>query len=636
MASVAVTSTVVATSGVADSVVAKSGVSSVMATTTLVTTLILSTGILPAFVTANLSPFKAISAVGARVEMQAKAPSMAALGGVYASGYIKATANISAISGLIARGPNTPVLLQAVSGCFSSAAEQAKCTISALTGLTFGAREETGVSISAISGQTAGIREKILCSTNAQAGLTCSGNRLGQATCAALSGATLGIAVKGNAALSALSGLSASGDRPSLGTSLAALSGQTVSGNVKAQQSSAAVSGQTVAVNEQAKIAITALAGLTTAGNVEGKATISAISGQTIAGLEKITSSIVAISGQTAAIFEQAKSSIVALAGQTVAGNVEGKVTIRALAGQTVTGLKQAITTSSALSGQTVAGLKQAKVTIAALAGQTVSGEKQAKVTIAAISGQTVTGSGGSSTPTAIAKYLFNEAASGQAPTAALDSSGNALSQTITYNSTSPTYGTITAGRGLTYPNTSLTPTIYSKIIGAGDAVWNGLNGSKKGTIEVVVNYTTTDVDYAQIFGCQYPSSFDDSGFGIYSEHHAVGIEFDSAGVMNDAVFADISSGVHVLHAVFDSTQATATNRIVLYVDGVVKNYTSISQAIALNDTIAFIRTTGTRVTTSGYSGPETPIFFGALYGDALSSAVISTRVTALLANNDA
>lgn len=228
--------------------------------------------------------------------------------------------------------------------------------------------------------------------------------------------------------------------------------------------------------------------------------------------------------------------------------------------------------------------------------------------------------------------YLINEASSGTTPTSTADSStGTAVNMSITFSG-GGAWTSIGAGKGFSNGSTGQT----SSGALSGTKVQTAIAGAKKLCWEQVLDFTG-------------------AGFSV-----AAGLEYDAsnaawcivpAGPTSCQVFfADssvgtftLTTGVHVITIVADTTQALAVNRISAYVDGVLTafggtpSFPSLNAAFdsAGNDYTQMLACLTGRQNEAPFGGK---VYYAALYGPASipTPTEIAANATALLLNNDA
>src|SRR5687768_784715 len=100
-----------------------------------------------------------------------------------------------------------------------------------------------------------------------------------------------------------------------------------------------------------------------------------------------------------------------------------------------------------------------------------------------------------------IARYYFDEAASGSAPTQVNDHSGNDYHLTeIDYGSGNMAYTEDSGQRGLSSSSVLGTQRARRSVDNTSDVLRNALNGATKATIEVVCSVAVSNDNFARIF----------------------------------------------------------------------------------------------------------------------------------------
>lgn len=230
-----------------------------------------------------------------------------------------------------------------------------------------------------------------------------------------------------------------------------------------------------------------------------------------------------------------------------------------------------------------------------------------------------------------IVRYFINEAASGQTPTQLVDSAPNPLNLGLTY--TDELSFTESGGnRGLQW--TAAGGDARAEVAVNGTKIRNSLNGSQTGTIEVVI-----DIDDVTGFS----SRISHIGSGMQSGEFS--LTSTSTGSLTVRVKGfDVgtfpvnlpASGRIVVHAVLDTTLATAGNRTRLYVDGAEIANTGGFDPLH-NDTIAIGMSSsyvlGNRAI--GDRSFQGTLHYGALYSAALTPAEIANNAAVLSASDD-
>jgi len=227
--------------------------------------------------------------------------------------------------------------------------------------------------------------------------------------------------------------------------------------------------------------------------------------------------------------------------------------------------------------------------------------------------------------------YLFNE---GTGATATDTSSGTALNATITPGASGAwtTAGTNKVGYDFAGTGTGITGSL------SGTKVNTALSGGTKITLELVFDSAASTSTYDEFLKITDGSS---TGLiGATVNHSQGGLIFSAAegAFPNDCLlkYAIPTSGVIVLHIVIDSTQASAGNRVLVYVAGSSVSPTIID-TLGLNAALdaAFNWSTSTLVFGEAGASPR-KLYYAAIYASALTSGQVAANATALAANNDA
>src|SRR3569623_980699 len=234
----------------------------------------------------------------------------------------------------------------------------------------------------------------------------------------------------------------------------------------------------------------------------------------------------------------------------------------------------------------------------------------------------------------AAAPVLLYTCSAGSGTTLADTSTGTALTATITPGASGAwtTAGTNRVGYDFAGTGTSVTATLASTKVNT------ALAGLQKVTLEVVIDSAASTSTYDSYFVVSDGSSV--GLVGIVVNHGAGGL-FADAGDGNSPNAGNIryaipTSGVLVIHLVVDSTQATAANRFLIYVNGAVVTPTIIDQ-IGLNVALDTGFNWSTATVKMGESGASArKLYYAALYATALTSGQVSANATALAVNNDA
>jgi hypothetical protein len=180
---------------------------------------------------------------------------------------------------------------------------------------------------------------------------------------------------------------------------------------------------------------------------------------------------------------------------------------------------------------------------------------------------------------------------------------------------------------------------------GAGDracapvsgSMLESLNGSTTGSIEVVVDIRSGVDSRSRLIDIGDNGDWSFS-LGYSQIDTSIVFSFDQSGIDFGVWLDDLSTrGRAVLTAVFDSSEASADNRIALYIDGDRQGAPMRAQDIGLNQPIAFGGTEqlciGNR--NIGARTPDGDILYAAYYASALTPAEVAQNAEALLAFDD-
>lgn len=231
-----------------------------------------------------------------------------------------------------------------------------------------------------------------------------------------------------------------------------------------------------------------------------------------------------------------------------------------------------------------------------------------------------------------VVEYLFAEAASGQVPTVALDRQPNPLNMAITYSGADPSYVAPHTGRGVLFASIDSAAGFDAGDISA-TKLGVALNGAKTVTYELVVDIQSN----TSVMGITNSAGADAVCLGVES-----GTTLDVFGNGCILKFSGaVPSGRKVFHVVYDSTQATASNRVKLYRNGVLVAPDGGAAYPGLNN--GFIASAGYHlfygqsVPGSG-DGPamKGSLYYAAVYSVAFSATDAASRSAELLIWDDA
>lgn len=221
-----------------------------------------------------------------------------------------------------------------------------------------------------------------------------------------------------------------------------------------------------------------------------------------------------------------------------------------------------------------------------------------------------------------VARYFFDEAASGSTPTEALDGSGvgSAVNLTLTYGG-NLNYAETSGNRGLQSTSDSGAQRARYAINNASDKVRDNLHGTQTATIVVVLSATSISSSGGRIFGINDRA-------GNNGRLMLRGTSLSDLGVMwNDVLWVhniSITSNTRtVFHIVIDTTEANVDDRIVVY-----KNGTPFSASTDTppnqNDTLSLPSDVDLSAFNRESSGNFDRSFTGILYGASLHDAAFT------------
>jgi hypothetical protein len=236
-----------------------------------------------------------------------------------------------------------------------------------------------------------------------------------------------------------------------------------------------------------------------------------------------------------------------------------------------------------------------------------------------------------------VARYPFDEAASGTTPTTVVDVSGNGFDLTeINYGSGNMSYTEVGGQRGIESTSTTGTQRARESIT-ASDVVDSMIGGSKEATWTVVVRVDSHDAN-TRIFAIN-----DRVGsFGVLTFRGSSTSEW-RVGVNDVEVVSNITLDLTtrcVIQVVFDTAQGSASDRIKIYRNNVevttggtpsVAQDTTFGVTAGSDDLIAM-----NRESSSSYDASfDGELFHAALHNVAFTNAERQTEVDILLVDDD-
>ena len=236
-----------------------------------------------------------------------------------------------------------------------------------------------------------------------------------------------------------------------------------------------------------------------------------------------------------------------------------------------------------------------------------------------------------------VVRYYIDEAASGTAPTDALDGSGvgSAFNLAIDYGTSNLAYVETSGQRGLVSSATTGVQRARKTLV-TSDKVITALSSSKLATLELVIDATGFSASGGRIFGITDRTGGNGS---LILRASDTGSAWQLA--VNSTtydVFNFAETGRQVIHIVYDSAQAVAGDRLKYSVNG--GTLTNASGTIPLNtaltidntlDLIMFNRESG-----GFYDRSMTgTIFYAALYSAAFTQGMVDQNYAVLTSDDD-
>jgi hypothetical protein len=240
-----------------------------------------------------------------------------------------------------------------------------------------------------------------------------------------------------------------------------------------------------------------------------------------------------------------------------------------------------------------------------------------------------------------VARWLLDEASTGSGPSSASDQTGNGNTLTIDYNSGDAEWTSIAGGNGVDFTSTACTTGGKLELSGI-DATGNigsSFDSVTEASCIFVADIDAGDPNAARIFQIGTASGNGDLGVVHYGSNLAVRWDYESGASGDEVWFPGIQgAGLTVVHIVFDTTQATASDRVKVYYDGVQQSDTAGTypdQNVDLSGINASSRymTIGNR--NSKNRNVDGRIYYLEIGTGQLTPTQISDTDTALSASND-
>lgn len=236
-----------------------------------------------------------------------------------------------------------------------------------------------------------------------------------------------------------------------------------------------------------------------------------------------------------------------------------------------------------------------------------------------------------------LTRYFIDEATAGRAPAVLEDSAPDPLPLTITYAENGAFVDT-DDNRGLRWSSITETGKAQASLVEEGK-VWLALDGSTRGTIELVV-----DVDQS-LAGSRLSHIGENQDSGVFT------LRLDDDGITlvwnNDVARGGgevvwnvpvLERDRTVMHVVFDTTLGNADDRVKLYLDGEVQTATGGAPPDQ-NDTIVIVNNSSTEYTLANREADGRSIagtlFYASMYSTALDQAEVEHNFAILNTNDD-
>jgi len=232
-----------------------------------------------------------------------------------------------------------------------------------------------------------------------------------------------------------------------------------------------------------------------------------------------------------------------------------------------------------------------------------------------------------------VARYFLDEAASGQAPPAALDSAPDPRDLAIAYT-TQPVYTSVSTGRGLAFSANDSSGLVQNTTDNS--KFFDKLNGNTQATIEVVakIDGVTSSFDRIVFLGQDTSNKL---SLGTQFTGGTNQLSFDLNATLGvDAPVDFTNVGRAVFHAVLDTKDADQAKRMRIYVNGALQASSSTTlpnQNVAIAIGAGQYFGLGNR-DTSGRS-MKGSLYYAAIYSRALTDAEIAQNVNLLKLSDD-
>jgi hypothetical protein len=246
-----------------------------------------------------------------------------------------------------------------------------------------------------------------------------------------------------------------------------------------------------------------------------------------------------------------------------------------------------------------------------------------------------------------IARYLLNEASSGNSVTQINSTVNSYHLNEIDYNGTAMFWTQNSAGnKGIRSTSISQQQHARRKVT-TGDTLISASVGNKW-TWEIVIDGDMLgSANNDRVVAVHRRTSTGISAFSIVvntTEFFCTG--FNNSSSITDGTFlhsmlrSDLVAGRNIIHLVIDSTLATAADRAKFYLNGVFKSPSTTTNTVIQNSTLAidtdydlilFNRGDGVNLTRS----PQGNLYYAALYNKVLTQDEINVNYSALITSDD-
>lgn len=237
-----------------------------------------------------------------------------------------------------------------------------------------------------------------------------------------------------------------------------------------------------------------------------------------------------------------------------------------------------------------------------------------------------------------VVRYYFDEAASGSTPTHAVDSSGvgSAFNLTLDYGSGNLTYTEVSGNRGLDSALTDGTQGARGAVSDTSDKVRDALHGVTQATLEVVYDADTFGLNGSRILSLNGATAdFSVHGHPTLPDNH---LRLFVNGVEAIRTLTGQAGARKVLHLVLDTPQATASDRLRLYMDGTL--ITSFTTTVYPAQDATLSLSAGMQIVAAGQGtgtrNIDGRVFYGALYSHAFSAGDVTNNYGVLALDDDA